>query len=226
MKYEKGSFVLVPNKGYLPGLEPHIQCVYMWICHFSDESGMCFPSRSTLATFAGCSVKSVDRALEKLCDDGLIVKTVRKDGDRNFSNLYQIMVLEDGQVYDGGGVSQSLPSVHESLGVASHSRTNSIHKELKESVAIAPRTYEPDDTHPSKKKDGYEEGYKELLDWSAARRGFKFASLPKQMSAIKKARVLGHGPKKLQSRWKELEEEEWRDGFDWASVLSSFDKRA
>jgi len=228
MKYEKGSFVLVPNKGYLPGLEPHIQCVYMWLCHFSDDKGLCFPSRSTLATFSGCSVKSVDRALERLCDDGLIVKTIRKDGERNFSNLYQIMILEDGQVW--GSDSQSLPGVPESLGVASESRTNSIHIELKNPVANAPDILEvlevSDDTRAPKPKDEFQMHYEELCTWAAKRRGFKFASKVKQFGALKKARALGLTPAKLKARWSELEDEVWRDGFDWTSVISSFDKRA
>lgn len=117
MKYEKGSFITIPNKGHLAKLEPYIQSVYLWICSYADDDGLCFPSRTTLAKMAGCSVKSVDRALELLVEKKLLSKTTRKDREKNLTNLYQIEILA------WGGVSQSLGGVSQSLGVASEGRT-------------------------------------------------------------------------------------------------------
>lgn len=117
MRYAKGSFVIVPNKDYLPGLEPYIQAVYFWICSFADENGVCFPSRTTIAIRAGCSVKSVDRAIERLCLDQILRKETRKNEDKNLTNVYQIMIDP------WGGDSQSPPRDSQSLGVGTDSRT-------------------------------------------------------------------------------------------------------
>lgn len=224
MRYEKGSFITIPNKHVLKGGDSVVQVVYMWICSFADERGICFPSRTTLAKNSGCSVRTVDRAIEMLCDAELLNKVQRRDGTKNLTNVYQIMITDS---QDGAGA--ALGGAPDALGVVQELRTELNPLELKESVAEAPRTLERDEDFPTrslKPKDGYEEDYKALIDWSVKRRGFKFASMPKQMAAIKKARLLDIGPSRLQKRWKELEEEVWRDGFDWASVLSSFDKRA
>lgn len=117
MKYSKGSFIVVPNKEVLDGVFTNLQVVFMWLCSYADEDGICFPSRATLARNTGCSVKTIDRAIESLCEAGLLKKTTRSSGGKNLTNLYQIMLL------DRSGDSQSLRGVRESLGVASESRT-------------------------------------------------------------------------------------------------------
>ena len=40
--------------------------IYSVLCGFADSEGKCYPSRSTIAKRAGCSVKSVDRAIKDL----------------------------------------------------------------------------------------------------------------------------------------------------------------
>ena len=40
--------------------------IYVVLCGFADSEGKCYPSRSTIAKRAGCSVKSVDRAIKDL----------------------------------------------------------------------------------------------------------------------------------------------------------------
>ncbi len=115
MKYTKGSFLIVPNKSFIIGCEPQVQAVYLWVCNYADEEGCCFPSRQTLANNAGCSVKSVDRALEVLIEIGVLSKSTRKYGEKNLTNIYQILI--------GGSVPQSLGGVPQSLGVASEGRT-------------------------------------------------------------------------------------------------------
>lgn len=110
---------MVPNKNTLRGADTAVQTIYMWICNFSDENGVCFPSRTTLANCSGCSVKTVDRSVEMLCNAGLLKKISRKDGDRNMTNLYQLMIAEN----DWGSDSQSLGRDSQSPGVGTHSRT-------------------------------------------------------------------------------------------------------
>ena len=78
----------------------------------------------------------------------------------------------------------------------------------------------------SRKKDPLNKKYEDMCKWAERRRGFPFISRPKQYAAFRKARENNISITRLKERWIELEAEEWRDGFDWASVVSSFDKRA
>lgn len=121
MKYEKGSFLVVPNKKTLQGLDVHAQVVYLWLCDFADENGECFPSRSTLAEKGNISLSSVDKALSILEKSELIVKFKRFHEQAPTSNMYQLKIVL------GGSISGKLPTLSQTLGVASETRTNSIH---------------------------------------------------------------------------------------------------
>lgn len=96
MKYQKGTFVVVPNKEYLRGKPSELQTIFFWLCEHSDLDGICYPSRVTLAEEAGCGIKSVDKYLKELVSIGLIEKTVRQkpNSNENTSNLYQVVVAE------------------------------------------------------------------------------------------------------------------------------------
>ena len=78
MKYQKGSFVVVPNIEYLKGKNPLLLSVFFWICYHADEDGMCFPSRRKLASEVGSTVKTVDKYIKELEVDGVKKKTKRK----------------------------------------------------------------------------------------------------------------------------------------------------
>lgn len=96
MKYRKGSFITLPNKEHLKGKPSEMQTIYLWICDHSDEDGECFPSRARLAREAGCGIRTVDKYLKQLVEDGFLSSTQRKKAgtSENMSNLYQIMLLD------------------------------------------------------------------------------------------------------------------------------------
>lgn len=125
-KYEKGSFITLPNKQILRGRKPALQSVYIWICEHADEKGLCFPSIPTLATESGCSVRNVQYAISELEDLDILHKIPQKQKKKNFTNQYQILIVEtDGVVQDmhqsgAGGTPLVVQEVH----------TNSIHTEL------------------------------------------------------------------------------------------------
>ncbi len=85
--------------------------------------------------------------------------------------------------------------------------------------------FKTESTESEKVRDGFESGYEELCAWAEARRGARFIQRLKQFKFLKKARANNLGPETLKKRWIELEGDDWRDGFDWASVVSSFDKK-
>lgn len=112
----------VPNKQALMGQRPAVQAVFLWMCHFADRDGTCFPSRLTLAKHAGIGKSSVDRAIEELIAIGILAKKSRfrpgrKEQD---SNLYQILILE------GGGVTDTPRGVTDTPGVASQIRQGGV----------------------------------------------------------------------------------------------------
>lgn len=93
MKYQKGTFVIVPNIQHLKGKPSEMQAIYIWLCHHADENGMCFPSRRILAQESGCGIKTVDKYLIALEVIGLIEKTVRfGDNGNQTSNEYNLLV--------------------------------------------------------------------------------------------------------------------------------------
>ncbi len=96
MKYKKGTFVTVPNREVLRGLSPTTQALFMWLCSYSDNEGICFPSRETLAQDCGVSERSIGTHIKKLESCGLVQKTKRKmKGNYQYeSNLYQILIAE------------------------------------------------------------------------------------------------------------------------------------
>ena len=54
--------------------------VFAVLARHADRAGRCWPSRETVAARAGCSVRSVDRALGELAAAGLIERTARGNG--------------------------------------------------------------------------------------------------------------------------------------------------
>jgi hypothetical protein len=96
MKYQPGTFTVIPNKEYLKEKPPILQCLFFWLCQHSDEKGVCFPSRSTLAKEVGCDIRSIDKYIKIMESDNILKKTTRfnKRKKKNDSNLYQIMLSE------------------------------------------------------------------------------------------------------------------------------------
>lgn len=104
MFYNKGSFTIVPNKEALRGLDPQTQVLFMWICSYADDNGVCWPSIGRLCVDCGMSRRTVFNRLEKLLSLGFIQKKHRLNdaGDKD-SNKYRIRLL-DGSAGDALGV--------------------------------------------------------------------------------------------------------------------------
>jgi len=94
MKYKPGTFSITPNKELLRGKPSEMIAVYFWICDYSDNDGVCYPSRKRLAEDSGCNIKTVDKYIKKLEELGLLVKTCRQkpNSKEKSSNIYQLMV--------------------------------------------------------------------------------------------------------------------------------------
>ena len=92
--FDKGTFIIVPDKEALRGRPPLEQLIAIWIGDYGLTDA--FPSRKTIARDCGVSVKSIDRAIAKLEQDGIITKRRRKNqngGDT--SNSYSRIMRGD-----------------------------------------------------------------------------------------------------------------------------------
>lgn len=94
MKYRSDTFITVPNKDYLKGMDMKAQVLFLWLCVHSNDDEECFPSRLTLANECGMSKRSVDQAVKMLEDAKLIIKKNRMRGNEKTTNLYTVIIKD------------------------------------------------------------------------------------------------------------------------------------
>lgn len=155
---------------------------------------------------------------------------VRKDWYRPSQYIEEkslLFIKENGSYTDTA--TNGKPLVNDSLTVRTR-RLGQVSIENTTAIADSSIRIEKTDSEGNVKektaKDGAVAKYELLLQWAEARRGSKFVNRTKQYAALKKARLIGISMSKLKERWADCENETWRDGFDWTSVVSSFDKKA
>lgn len=72
---------------------PVDKLILIAIGNFADENNQCFPSRKTLARIGMCSLDSVDRAVKRLINAGLVEKAERTGANgKTTSNCYTLAV--------------------------------------------------------------------------------------------------------------------------------------
>ena len=76
---------------YSSDLSHRARAVYMYLKDRADRDGKCWPAIKTIAKELGLSSSTVKRALNELCQAGLLTKESRwrENGGRT-SNLYRI----------------------------------------------------------------------------------------------------------------------------------------
>lgn len=113
MKYDRGTFIVVPNKDLLRGQSPQVQTLFMWLCYYANTTGDCFPSRDTLAKDCGMSIASVKRSIAILVSLSVLVSEAQYQDNRRTTNLYSIILggshrpIGSGHTDPTGGVSQT-----------------------------------------------------------------------------------------------------------------------
>lgn len=124
-KYIKGNYSIVPNMGEVLKLKGATVNVYLALCKYGDEDGLCFPSYNTIAEQIDYNVRTCKRAIEELVEAGLIERRQRSRSDGSLSsNYYQL--IDKGVV-----VSMTPPS-----GVDVTTLTKPINKELDKSNSL------------------------------------------------------------------------------------------
>lgn len=93
-KFDKGEFTLVPSKTARSGMNPTLQCVYMWLCDHSNEKMQSYPSRKVLAAECGISVDTLDKALTRLEEYGMVTKESQYKNNEQTTNLYTVNIID------------------------------------------------------------------------------------------------------------------------------------
>lgn len=92
--YQKGQFLVVPNKAIVLKLRGAALNVYLAVVDHADDNGKCFPSHARLADVTGYTSRQCRTAIEQLVEKGLLKKTGRARGDGSqTSNFYQLRVI-------------------------------------------------------------------------------------------------------------------------------------
>lgn len=103
MKLEKGTFTTYPAALSLAKkLEANEQVVLLWICHYTNQDGRCWPSLRRLCQDTRLSLSTVRRAIAGLVERGVLVVTHRKgESGGHTSNLYEVVLCGTEVVSDG-----------------------------------------------------------------------------------------------------------------------------
>jgi len=132
MKYEKGDFLVVPNKSQLKLLTAGSQALFMWICAYANEEGVCWPSRANLAKNLNCSDRTIDSYLKELEEKKFLKKEERIKDNEKQSNLYQVLII------GGGSEKSSPPSEKSALPPSEKSSHRTISNSLTKSITSEP----------------------------------------------------------------------------------------
>tara|TARA_R110000868_G_scaffold363247_1_gene625512 strand:+ start:217 stop:897 length:681 start_codon:yes stop_codon:yes gene_type:complete len=223
MKYERGSFIVVPSREKLRGMPVPAQALYMWLCAYANETGECFPARSTLARDCDCSLNTVDRMTQLLVDRGLLEVSKRIKNGENMTNLYTVVIW-------GGSPTGEQPSPTDRQGVAPQ-----IDKELNPVLTqttvsgdkLRVETFSLKEDEAERPQKITNAGYESLLKWAESTHGRRFTARTKQYGALKSAKAAGLKSADLKDRWEDMESDDFwgKKGFDWTHVVSSFDRK-
>jgi len=140
MQYRKGTFITVPNKQVLYGLDPQSQVLFMWLNSFSNEDGECYPSIERLSEACGMSQDTVIRRMAVLEEKGFIKKEPQFVENRQTTNLYTVQLIDGvADSYPGGSHTDThggSTERHRTKYIGTESIKNSVSNETAFSIEI------------------------------------------------------------------------------------------
>ena len=92
MKYNKWSFVVVPNIKLIEWKSPILQTIFLWMCKYSNDEWFCFPSLFTLSKNVWVSKRTIINYIKQLEDLWLIKIENRYNNNEKISNVYYIIL--------------------------------------------------------------------------------------------------------------------------------------
>lgn len=92
-------FAILPEWVLFAPITPNAKITYAVLQRYANSDGICFPSRATLASRTGVSVRAIDRALGELQDINAVKVQRRKSPDGGWtSSLYHVKTANPGEV--------------------------------------------------------------------------------------------------------------------------------
>lgn len=95
MRFQKDTFLIIPNKQKLRGMNPNVQVVYIRLCEYINDDLSCYPSYETIAKSAWCSRSTAIRSIKELVSQWLLRKEPRYRENEQTSNKYYIELIEE-----------------------------------------------------------------------------------------------------------------------------------
>lgn len=90
IKYDSGTFIIVPCRGALVKLPPQSAYLFVWLANFNSDNNIT-PSVQTLCDLTGMSKNTVLKYMNILVERGLVIKEERKRADgAQLTNRYAI----------------------------------------------------------------------------------------------------------------------------------------
>lgn len=93
-KFNKGTFITIPNRCTLRELSSSAQVVYLWICDMMDDDGKCFPSHRLLCELTGLSRPTIKRAIDALVSADILEKQNRYKDNEQTTNMYFVLIKD------------------------------------------------------------------------------------------------------------------------------------
>lgn len=92
MYYEKWTFIVVPNIQKLEWKDPILQILYVWMCKYANEDGICFPSINKLANNCWVSRDTITRKIKDMEELGILLRERRFDNWEEKTSKYTIII--------------------------------------------------------------------------------------------------------------------------------------
>jgi len=92
IKYEKGTFVTVPNIDIVTWLTPIAQTLYMHLCKRANQDWKCFPGNKILSEDVWVSISSIKKHCKTLVDLWVLKKMRRFKNNEEISPEYEIII--------------------------------------------------------------------------------------------------------------------------------------
>lgn len=199
--------------------------VYSAISTFGGHQ-VIHPTLEQIGFRCNVSERQVRYSLKKL--EAVDYVKVERSVGRGKANVYYLLKSPKGcklcPFFKGGKLEQEKGQIKTLKGARTAPHIDKIDKIDNTAFAVL----EVKEETPTKRQEtpARNQQYEVVLKWAEKRRGFPFVNRVKQYAHLKKARDMGISPGRLKQRWIELEDEVWRNGFDYGSVTSSFDRKA
>lgn len=182
----------------------------------------CFGGNEFFAAKLGVSERQIRNGLSQLEEDGYIERVITG----NLRVIRPKAHVVEAEVSLPGGGSQSSAEAEAALPHISVSISESII--TAKPSALTGFTVEEEKPRKPQEPKNTTKRYQELVEWLRDLTGAPMPVLGKQYAALKRAREADISITRLKDRAEELMNDAfYRDkGFDWADVVSSFNKRA